>query len=65
VWSVVVVVMDPGTEFESGVFDGLEAASLTEVFLERFDEALAQSVLLWSITGVRLNSIRVSRRHFK
>jgi hypothetical protein len=47
---VMVVVVDPGTEFESGLFDGLEAVAPTELFFEGFDETLAQAVLLrWSV----------------
>jgi hypothetical protein len=43
---VMVAVVDPGTEFESGLFDGLEAVAPTELFFEVFDETLAQAVLL-------------------
>ena len=46
VWSVVVVAVDPGTEFGSGVIDGLEAVAPAELFLEGLDEAFAQAVLL-------------------
>ncbi len=46
-----VVVVNPGTEFESGLFDGLEAVAPTELFFEGFDETLAQAVLLRSVWG--------------
>ena len=49
--SVVVVAVDPGAEFESGVLDGLEAVAPAELFLEGLDEALAQAVLLWCVGG--------------
>jgi len=49
--SVMVVAVDPGPEFESGVLDGLEAVAPAELFLEGFDEAFAQSVLLGSVGG--------------
>ena len=48
---VMVVVVDPGTEFESGLFDGLEAVAPTELFFEGFDETLAQAILLRSVWG--------------
>ena len=48
---VMVVVVDPGTEFKSGLFDGLEAVAPTELFFEGFDETLAQAVLLRSVWG--------------
>ena len=38
---VMVVVVDPGSEFESGLFDGLEAVAPTELLFEGFDETLA------------------------
>lgn len=49
--SVVVVAVDPGAEFESGVIDGLEAVAPGEFFLEGFDKALAEAVLLWGVGG--------------
>jgi hypothetical protein len=36
-----VVVMDPGSEFESGLFDELAAVAPTEILFEGFDETLA------------------------
>lgn len=47
--SVVVVVLDPGSEFESGVLDGFEAVAVCEFLFEGFDEALAKSVLLGGV----------------
>jgi hypothetical protein len=38
-----VVVVDPGSEFESGLFDGLEAVAPTEHLFEGFDETLGAS----------------------
>ena len=49
--SVVVVAMDPGAEFHSGVFDGLEAVAPGEFFFECFDESFAEPVLLRGIWG--------------
>jgi hypothetical protein len=46
---VVVVAVEPGAEFESGVLDGLEAVAPAELFLEGLDEAFAESV-----NGVRV-----------
>jgi len=46
VGSAGVVVVDPGSEFESGVFDGGEAIAPAKLFLEGLDEALAEAVLL-------------------
>lgn len=43
--------MDPGAEFESGVFDGLEAVASSKLFFEGFDEPLAEAVLLWGVGG--------------
>ena len=40
-WSVVVVAVDPSTELESGMFDGLEAIAPSEIFFEGLDEAFA------------------------
>jgi hypothetical protein len=51
VGSVVVVVMDPGSEFESGVLDGFEAMAVGKFFFEGFDKALAKSVLLRGVGG--------------
>ena len=48
---VMVVVVDPGSEFKSGLFDGLEAVAPTELFFEGFDETLAQAILLRSVWG--------------
>ena len=44
-----VVAVDPGAEFEPGVFYGLEAVAPAELFFEGFDEAFAEAVLLWGI----------------
>lgn len=41
-----VVVSDPCSEFEPGVFDGCEAVAPAELFLEGLDEAFAEAVLL-------------------
>ncbi len=41
----VVVMVDPGPHGKTGVFDGLEAPRPAELLLERFDEALAKTVL--------------------
>ncbi len=49
--SVVVVVMDPGSQFESGVLDGFEAMAVGKFFFEGFDKALAKSVLLRGVGG--------------
>ena len=49
--SVVVVVMDPGSEFESGVLDGFESMAVGKFFFEGFDKALAKSVLLRGVGG--------------
>ena len=51
VGSAGVVVVDPGSEFESGVFDGGEAVAPAKLFLEGLDEALAEAVLLGSVGG--------------
>ena len=51
VGSAGVVVVDPGSEFESGVFDGGEAVAPAKLFLEGLDEALAEAVLLRSVGG--------------
>jgi hypothetical protein len=51
VGSAGVVVSDPSSEFEPGVFDGGEAVSPAELFLEGLDEALAEAVLLWCVGG--------------
>ena len=51
VGSAGVVVMDPGSEFESGVFDGGEAVAPAKLFLEGLDEALAEAVLLRGVGG--------------
>ena len=48
---MVVVEVDPGAEFESGVLDGLEAVAPAELLLEGLDEALAESVLLGGVGG--------------
>jgi len=49
--SVVVVVMDPCTEFESGVLYGIEAMAVCKFIFEGFDKALAESVLLRCVGG--------------
>jgi len=46
-----VVAMDPCAEFESGVLDGFEAVAPGKFFFEGFDEAFAESVLLWGVWG--------------
>src|SRR6476620_4713600 len=51
VGSAGVVVVDPGPEFESGVFDGGEAVAPAELFLEGLDEAFAEAVLLGCVGG--------------
>jgi hypothetical protein len=38
--SMVVVALDPSSEFESGMLDGLEAVAPCKLFFEGFDEAL-------------------------
>jgi hypothetical protein len=48
---VMVVVVDPGSEFKSSLFDELEAVAPTELFFEGFDEKLAQAVLPRSVLG--------------
>ncbi len=49
--SVVVVVMDPCSEFDSGVLYGSEAMAVCKFIFEGFDEALAESVLLRCVGG--------------
>ena len=49
--SVVVVVVDPGAKFESGVFDGGEAVAPAELLFEGLDEALTEAVLLGRVWG--------------
>jgi hypothetical protein len=46
VGAVVVVAVEPGAQFEPGVFNGCEAVAPAELFLEGLDDALAESVLL-------------------
>lgn len=44
-----VVAVDPGTEFESCVLGGFEAAAPCKFIFEGFDESFAESVLLWGV----------------
>ncbi len=46
-----VVAVDPGVEFEAGVFDGGEAVAPAELLLEGFDKSFAEAVLLGRVGG--------------
>jgi len=49
VWSVIVIAVDPCSEFESCVLDGFEAMTPCELFLKGFNKSFAEAVLLWCV----------------